>query len=538
MVKDVIRILAGPAPRAHDYTGLWSVLEAVFPIRFVVPGEGETGLERTPRVTWAVRSGSSGAWEEGGGPVLRLLPGDMPPAASVPRPESVVFSDERTVPFPFRGRSVETIIDGRVSAWSAGDGERVLARIENQPVWTVSDHKAGRLYCSGFEIPAIGPDQNLQDVLNGTRFVEILPLLEFLRHVCGDAQVNGPVLRACFMFDDPNLHWPRYGHVDFREIASQAQRHRYHVSFATVPLDRWFTHRPTAALFREQVRSISLLVHGNDHTHEELARAATDRARMRVLRQAIRRVEMLERTSGIEVSKVMAAPHGACSEDMLKLLPQHGFEAATISHGSLRRHNRGRSWTRHLGYVPAEMIRGCPVLPRWRLAVDAHNTVLLAAYLRQAIILVGHHRDLKDGTEMMDALAHFINGLGAVRWGSMAEMVQWGSSWHVVDGECVIEPLAGTGVCVVPAGVERFAVRPPPGQTWHTWKMSMEGTPMATASVGETIVMPGIEGRKIRVDNVLVSQPEAGVDVSLRPGLLPLSRRLLTEMRDRVAGLS
>src|ERR1019366_8149913 len=111
--------------------------------------------------------------------------------------------------------------------------------------------------------------------------------------------------------------------------------------------------------------------------------------------QAIHRIERLERAAGCEISRVMAAPHGACSDAMLQEMPGCGFESAAISHGSLRAHNKGKPWARSLGYLPSEIIQGCPVLPRWGMTGNTYNTILLAAYLGQPMILRGHHADLR-----------------------------------------------------------------------------------------------------------------------------------------------
>ena len=81
-----------------------------------------------------------------------------------------------------------------------------------------------------------------------------------------------------------------------------------------------------------------------------------------------------------------------------------------------------KAWVRDLGYLPVEVIRACPILPRWGFAGNTRNTILLAAFLGQAIVLRGHHLDLKQGTELLDELAHFINGLGPVTWSNMTNI--------------------------------------------------------------------------------------------------------------------
>src|SRR5262249_35092289 len=141
-----------------------------------------------------------------------------------------------------------------------------------------------------------------------------------------------------------------------------------------------------------------------------------------LLRQAVRRIEQLEARAGLAVSRVMVPPHGACSARMLAEMPAQGFEAACISAGSLRAHNPGSAWALGLGFAPAELVEGCPVLPRWAFSGMGDAALRAAAYLGQALILRGHHQDLKDGLDVMEHHAAAINALGDVRWGDLAAM--------------------------------------------------------------------------------------------------------------------
>ena len=94
--------------------------------------------------------------------------------------------------------------------------------------------------------------------------------VEFLRRVTGYAKSVPPPPRACFLFDDPNLHSGRYGFLDYRQLGAHAQDHGYHVAMAMVPLDAWFARRDAARLFRERSEYMSLVMHGNDHMPDEL----------------------------------------------------------------------------------------------------------------------------------------------------------------------------------------------------------------------------------------------------------------------------
>ena len=172
-------------------------------------------------------------------------------------------------------------------------------------------------------LPPVAPGGHVFQHFAARRFASLLPLVQFLTDICGDRGWCAPRLRACFMFDDPNLHATTYGFIDYRHLAERAEAQNYHVSIATIPLDGYFTARRAASLFRQHRVRLSLLIHGNNHTHCELAAPRTQADAQALVADALRRVGRMERVSGVPVARVMAAPHGACSalaaEAMLRL---------------------------------------------------------------------------------------------------------------------------------------------------------------------------------------------------------------------------
>jgi hypothetical protein len=340
---------------------------------------------------------------------------------------------------------------------------------------------------SGFPLVGVPSSGDLRDVLNGERFIEVLPLLHFLHELVGAGRSDGPPLRACFMFDDPNLHWRRYGYVDFEQIAARAVKHNYHVSFATIPIDSWFIHKPTAALFRDNPEHLSLTVHGNNHTKRELAVDYTEGQRAFLLRQAVRRIQRLERNAGLRVCRVMVPPHGACTQAMLAQLRRYGFEAACISHGSLRAHNKSRDWTRTLGYSPSEVVEGCSVLPRWGLRGNITNTILLAMYLKQPIVLRGHQEDLKDGPDLLDQVARFINNVGPVSWSNMTGISRANYTWRLEGDLMTVRPFGPKLTIHCPKGILRLMVQSPPQNIWETWQLSGDDGTMLSIHSGECV---------------------------------------------------
>jgi hypothetical protein len=440
------------------------------------------------------------------------------------------FADDPDVPFPYRGRSLRSKIAAEPRILRLSGNEKVLASTEMGPVWVVSKEVGGTHFRSGFTLPRIPFDGCLPQVLDGNRFIELLPLLHWIRETCSETAYHGPPLRACFTFDDPNLHWPRYGFVDFREIAQRASKMNYHVAFATIPLDGWFTHRATAEIFKENKSRLSLLVHGNNHTRQELAQNYPPFGREHLLKQAIQRIERIERKAGFPISRLMVPPHGACSEEMLAALGHCGFEAASISHGSLRAHNKTRAWTRSIGYLPSELVRGCPVLPRWGMSGTSINTILLAAFLRQPIILRGHHQDLKEGIELLDQLAGVINGLGSVSWPDMTGLSWMNYEWRS-EGDTFRARLLGRKANVqLPAEARRLIVESPANCTWDGWQTF--GAFTSGQSRKEEPSVSGLPGRSVLVEGTTRSKMPLEGNSNGVP-VAALFRRCLTEGRDR-----
>jgi hypothetical protein len=449
---------------------------------------------------------------------------------------NVRFADDADVPFPFRGRIVTSKARGSTTYLRCRRDEKVLASDDRGCLWVVSTGGRPKQYRSAFALPPLPPGRMFQEVFNGDRFIELLPVIHFLREVGRSESLEGPPLRACFIFDDPNLHWPRYGLVDFQQIAARAAEEGYHVSFATIPLDAWFTHKSTAELFRKNAKYLSLCVHGNNHTREELAGNYSQSARVSLLNQAIRRVERLERNARIRVCRVMVPPHGACSEEMLAELPRCGFEAACISHGSLLAYNPSKRWTRQLGLSPSEIIAGCPVLPRWAITGNARNTILVAAYLRQPIILRGHHQDLKDGVELLDQLAGFINGLGPVLWSNLTDLIRINYLWRMDGQVLTLRPLGPKLNVRVPEQATKLILEDAFNTRANANRRIISGEIILSAILGEEIELPENVQGEFSIETLV--EPSSTANGSRGLGPRALVRRILTEGRDRFLPVS
>lgn len=454
---------------------------------------------------------------------IRLPPGDIR-LASTPRLARC-----------FQGRILPDKAMDRAFHLKVEAGDEVVAWKEDSILWIHRQQGAAALDLVAMELPDLADDGYLFKHFQWDDWIRLLPILHFLREASG---WEHPPLRACFMFDDPNLHWKSYGFLRYDPLAQDAREHNYHVSFAAVPLDGWYVRRETATLFRENKRRLSLLIHGNDHTAGELAQTHTAASRRALAAQALRRIERLERVSGLEVPRVMAAPHGACSHDMATALLQMGFEAACISRGSLMHHNPGTDWPIAMGLNPAEFLgAGLPVIPRLRLQSGCEINMLLAGFLGQPMIPVGHHEDVAGGLDLLAQLAGTINSIGGVQWMDMQSIARSNFCTRR-EGDILHLKLFSRRIQLgVPQGVNQLCVQRP----WLNDGAS-EGLALRTAKGDPVASFASYHGKPIAIgscDEIEVHAiPANAIDphtISLpRTPLWAIVRRQMCEARDRL----
>ena len=458
--------------------------------------------------------------------------------STLEKPSLIEFAKHPAVPAAVSGRQIRSSgSTGLCKPPSWLNRVTPLASQGGIPTWITQGPAGRRLHYVTESIPELSEDEPIFAHFNGNQFRAMLPLLAFLREVSEDPRWEEPPLQACFMFDDPNLHWRTYGFINYGELVKHANRYKYHISFATIPLDAWFVHKPTAALFKQHSGALSLLMHGNDHVSEELARDMDNPQRTAKLQIAIKRIQRLERLSQIDVSRVMAPPHGACSEETLGQMSVAGYLGACISSGSLRHYNRQASWVRTIGMRPCDIIRGLTVVPRFRISCSCYNSILIAAFLRQPIVPVGHHYDIAEGLELLADLSQFVNSLGAVRWGNMTSIIRSQYS-KMLDGSVLrLRMHTKQAEIVVPDGVDRIAIERP----WLVDEANEAlllydteiGPPLSGSAPGPLFTVR--PGQRVRIISGVL--PNVPADYLRRDGprVWPFVRRLMTEARDRTA---
>jgi hypothetical protein len=372
---------------------------------------------------------------------------------------SITFSHDAVLHPAFRGAQMPVGRETDIGELSTSDPEVPLAHYGTATVWQFRAEGRAELHTSAVAPPELRGEQLLWSWLRPDNWVALFPLMHFLRRVTLKTDWSPPPTRACFMFDDPNLHSLRYGHLNFPRVARECLAHTYHVAVATIPLDTWYAAPAAVALFRRNRECLSLLIHGNDHIANELARERSSEEALRVLAQALKRVDRFERRTGLTVGRIIAPPHGGCSESTLAQMVRLPYEGVCTSVGSLAHSYQG-SFPIHFGLSPVSFLGGVPTLRRWDLHYGL-APLRIAAFLGQPIIPYGHHQDCAGGVEVLAKVADTVNSWGPTRWTDPVSILR-GQYRTKRDGELLHVQMWSRRVQVrVPEGVSYLIVHVP-----------------------------------------------------------------------------
>jgi hypothetical protein len=441
---------------------------------------------------------------------------------------AITFTSSELVHRAFRSK---TLLDSSVAAFaSVPELSECLARVANQPVWTVERTAGGQRHCVGIDLPPFAGDEFFHAHFRSSRWFAMTPLLHFLWHLLGPEGWILPEPRATFIIDDPNLHYRRYGYIDFEKLAKHAEAHQYHVTLATVPLDAWYFDRGVAGLFRTHKARLSLMMHGVNHIADELARGYSDQDALQLLSDGLRRIAAFESRADLKVDRVMAAPHGAFAESIADPMVRLGFEAACVSVGSLVRWNSGKQWSADLGlpFVQAFGTEGFPVFHR---TSTNELDVRLSAFLGHPIIIATHHQDCVSNFALFESLASAVNEIAAVRWMTIADISRTNYLSRFENGVLHVKPFARQLTIPIPQDAVTLQLEPSP--------FSQAAAIDLRKKAANDEEISGICRYDVLNDALHVFfPPKEPVDYKqVRParlGLWPITRRVLAETRDRV----
>jgi hypothetical protein len=516
------RILVSVTPRRayRQRLGLFGALESAFPVRFA-----DADSDDADAIVAFLNNAEAAPITSG--PTLGLI--EHPPG-SLQTLGAVSFERSPLVPTPFRGRVLPdsstqaSPLPSSLHAW----GE-VLATCPAGPVWL---GRPGLQYLAASCPGEITDGEVLRERLSVGRFMGLLPLAHFLQQLCARFSWQQPTPRACFLFDDPNLHWWSYGFLDYRELSRHANEHDYCVTAAAIPLDHWYVHRKTAAFLAPSSSRISFAIHGNNHTREELRRLTDVSVATALAAQALRRSETVART-GVEVSSVMVPPHGVLSLTTLEGCLRAGFEAVCADWAYWWLPGK-HALAPVAGWNPLDRLRGLPLIPRLHAVASELDDLVFRAFLGQPLVLYAHHTDLREGLDVLAVRADEVRSLGVTSWASLGALGRDVFSGYQRGDLVRLALYSRRAVVTIPEGVSFAEVVLPggdPSQTGVSVGISDADGPRGVSPEERFSVTPGA----LTVSIETGSFPEPS-----QPGwnARAVVRRGLTETRDRAAPLA
>jgi len=149
-----------------------------------------------------------------------------------------------------------------------------------------------------------------------------VPIVSFIRWAL--KSWTAPEANACLIIDDPLLK-PRYGFVVFERLLALMKQLRFSTSIAFIPWNWRRSNSKVVRLFKDNPEYYSLCIHGCEHRAGEFS-ASTRRVRSAAL-EAVNRMSLHERLTGLAHDRIMIFPHGIFSKEAIAELKRAGFVA-------------------------------------------------------------------------------------------------------------------------------------------------------------------------------------------------------------------
>lgn len=534
------KVLVTPSAEFDRRTGFFELLAGLYPVDFV-PGPPHAAEAADAVIAWLDSTQDRRALERTGKDVLAIV-GEGKLRVTVTHGRADFGRTDR-IDRCFREQTLHECGIRDFPPLGVKEHDVILCSLDSHPYWICRPQEKSQFSIIALGPPIVTAQHTVYQLFNRLTWLRLLPFLHFVKRLTQADDWTPPPLRACLIFDDPNLHWDSYGFMDFPTLARHAAAFNYHAAVAMIPADTWYFNPAAARSFRQHPRELSLLIHGNNHVALELGAMVDAEASARLLAQALRRIERFERRSGLSVARVMVPPHGAFWTGAANAMLSLGYEAVSVSRASLTSWNKEMPWPAAFGHGIVEFVGdGFPVIPRQAMARNHEGSYRLAAFLNQPIVPHGHHRDCAEGLSLLAHVAREINSIGNVTWSDMTTLSRSNYQTRRSGDTLFVRMLARDVTLPAPDADVRQIVAERP------WISGGEAPPEILVCEQDKQIRFAGHARR-QTDGIAVtggainlySRPRHPLDPHLLEApalrLWPILRRLLSETRDRVAPL-
>lgn len=191
----------------------------------------------------------------------------------------------------------------------------------------------------------------------------ILSALLLVRKFAGPKCWHNDDYVANFTIDDPNLIEP-YGNLSYRSLLAAMKKLNFHTTIAFIPWNYARIKKKVVDMFAAYPNLFSLAIHGNDHDGYEFSSAKPLEHQKESISEALLRMRLLKRKTGLDFSWVMICPHKIGTRETIELLDDYGFLASINRQIIPQNNSRPKRFS--FGLRPAQDdVNYFPLCERW-----------------------------------------------------------------------------------------------------------------------------------------------------------------------------
>jgi hypothetical protein len=257
-------------------------------------------------------------------------------------------------------------------------------------------------------------------------FVQIAPVMIFIRHCAGEKGWRFPNHYANLTIDDPWLREP-YGHFSYRGLLAEMEKHNFHSTVAFIPWNYDRSEPKVVSLIRTHPDRFSICIHGNNHDHKEFTdyRSKPLAGQIDALKQALARMDEFRKQTGIPYDRVMVFPHSIAPENTLAVLKTYNF-LGTINSSNVPM-DRLTPPLLSFSLRPVTMSFGdFPSLRRNPAPVPVSKSfIAINAFLGNPLLFYCHQNYFADGIDRFDLVADSVNdSQPGTQWRSLGDIIR------------------------------------------------------------------------------------------------------------------
>jgi hypothetical protein len=273
-----------------------------------------------------------------------------------------------------------------------------------------------------------------------------VPIVCYLRWAFRHSSWNTPELSACLVLDDPLLR-ARYGFVRYRELLALMKQLQFSTSIAFIPWNWRRSNPKVVQLFKDNPQHFSLCVHGSDHTSGEFA--ISDRVQLRAITsEAVRRMSLHQRRTGLEYDPVMVFPQGIFSKEAILELKHAGFDAVVNTEVRSNPPPEQKLKISDVWDIAVMAYSDFPIYTR-RYPTDGIENFAFDLVLGKPCLVVIHHDFCRDGYARLVEFIGQMNALKAhLSWHRLGDVVRRGYRQKQVSPDSVEIEMYGNKLLV------------------------------------------------------------------------------------------